>query len=185
MRILFATTHNHLPQCSGGMEVNTNALAKALKLRGHRVEVYCSFTERSVLDQLRRHSHELMGRKLMTDTVGGYRVRRRLDVLAGADEVITKAKPDVVVVQGWNAHNLARPFVEAGVPTLVYMHTADRFVFGEELAASPLLYFAVNSRFTASLHPDKRIDAVVPCLIEPDDYRVKSRRETETVSSGA
>lgn len=177
MRILFATTHNHLPQCSGGMEVNTDALAHDLRARGHTVEVFCSFTERRAPDRLRRRASRLLGRTLMTDRVRGYRVWRAMDVLGRVEEAIARSRPDVVVVQGWDSHNLARPFLRRGLPTLIYVHTADRFEFDAELADSPHLRFAVNSNFTATLHPDKRVDAVFPCLIEPDAYRVKSRRE--------
>ena len=89
-----------------------------------------------------------------------------------------KFEPDIVVVQGWDAYRLARAFIQIGARTLIYMHNAQRFRFDEDLQNCKRLFFAANSRFTASLHPEKDVLGVIPPLIEPGDFRVESTRQS-------
>jgi glycosyltransferase involved in cell wall biosynthesis len=176
MRVLFATTHIHLPQGTGGIEVTVDTLCKALAQRGFEAGVLCSLDKGGLFGLQRRLARKLAGSEAVEDRLCGYPVFRAWRMLQAAPEVIARFRPDVVVVQGWLANELAKPFLRAGLPTVISVHTAEPFGLDEELAAARRLSFVVNSRFTGSLHADKSILDVIPPLIVRQDYAVESSR---------
>lgn len=171
MRILLATPHTYLPQGTGGLEINTHALCNALIRRGHDVQVYCGLHDTPLL-RARRAINKLLRQTLIRDTRLGYPVYRARYPVLSAREAALAVRPDIVVVQGWNAAKLAGAFSAAGIATLLYAHNAQRLGDGD-----PDVQIIANSRFTASLHAGRRVIGVVPPLIEPGDYRVDTARE--------
>lgn len=171
MRILFATPHTYLPQGTGGLEINTHVLARALIRAGHEVRVFCAVHD-TPLYRSRRMVTKLFGRTILSDMRMGYPVHRARYPVLSAAEAVAVARPDVVVAQGWNAAELARAFCAAGVPALVYAHNAQ-----QPGPADAGIDIIANSRFTASLHKDRNVIGIVPPLIEPHAYRVTSSRE--------
>lgn len=178
MRIMFATNHTYPPQGTGGLEVNTDALCRHLITAGHRPSVFCALRDSGPYQISRRAIAKIFAKSVLEDRACGYPVFRAKYPVASALEVATAYKPDIVVVQGWNAHELAAPFVAAGLPTVIYFHNVQRFSVDDALVQSGRLHFIANSRFTASLHPDKPILAIIPPLIERTAFRVSSSRET-------
>lgn len=172
MRILFATTHTYLPQGTGGLEINTNVLCRALVAAGHDARVFCGVHDTPCY-RSRRMMSKVMGRTLLQDRRLGYPVYRARYPILSAPEAACAARSDIVVTQGWNAAALAQAFSKAGIPVIVYAHNAQRFGADE-----PVADVMANSRFTASLHPDRNVIGIVPPLIEPNDYRVDSSRKS-------
>lgn len=178
MRVLFATTHRHLPQGTGGIEVTTDTLCKALQARGAQPAVYCGLHQAGLFGLRRRLERRLSGQDVVEDRHCGYPVFRGWRPVPSAPEVLARFRPDVVVVQGWLCNELAKPFLQAGLPTIISMHTAEPFALDAELAQARRLAFVANSRFTASLHADKDVIAVIPPLIVRPDYAVETDRTT-------
>jgi glycosyltransferase involved in cell wall biosynthesis len=176
MRVLFATTHMHLPQGTGGIEVTTHTLCKALAERGDAPAVFCRLDKGGLFGLSRRIERKITGRHLVEDRACGYPAFRTWETIAGAHEVIARFRPDVVVCQGWMSNALAKPFLQAGIATVISVHTPERYVLDAELAAARRLSFVVNSRFTATVHADKPILDVIPPLIVRDDYLVETDR---------
>lgn len=177
MRVLFATTHFHLPQGTGGIETTIDTLCKALPARGVDVGVLCGLAPAGLFGLRQRATRKLSGQDLVEDRHCGYPVFRGWRLLQSAPDAIARFRPDVVVVQGWPTNELVKPFLRAGLPTVISVHNPEPFALDRELAAAHKLSFVVNSRFTASLHADKDILAVIPPLIARDDYVVDSNRK--------
>lgn len=177
MHVLFATNHTYPPQGTGGLEVTTDALCRHLIAAGHTASVFCALQDRGVFQFSRRAVARIFGRTVVLDEACGYPVLRAKYPAASTPEAIAASAPDVVVVQGWNAHELAEQFVAAALPTVIYAHNAQRFSVDGSLFKSGRLHFMANSRFTASLHSDKPLLAIVPPLMEPNVFRVCSSRE--------
>ena len=100
LRILFATDHIHFPQGGGGAERNTHELSMALRDRGFETAVLSSFSPNmswlSVTNRLRRALPPR--REFPRDSLCGYHVYRGWD-MNRIGEVVSRFKPDVVVVQ--------------------------------------------------------------------------------------
>jgi glycosyltransferase involved in cell wall biosynthesis len=168
LRILFAVPGVHIPHVATGGNMDLHEMALAVGALGHEVAVAAalpgkahSAAVRQVpyrIRQLGDRSHLLVFR----DTDNGYatyRVGSWLVPRLVADRIRDWC-PDVVVVQGYRAWNLAVAAVQQGQP--VVMRLIDRFGiqdFAQAVAADPVVaalltnrLFSVvcNSRFTAA-----------------------------------
>ena len=176
--MLFATTHLHLPQGTGGIEVTTHALCKSLIARGNEPAVFCRLDQGGLFGLQRRVMRKLASQDVVEDQRCSYPVFRGWRLQESARDVIGWFRPDVVVVQGVHSNELAKPFLRAGLPTVISFHTHHPFDLDSELAVARGLSFVANSRFTASMHPEKKILDVIPPLIVREDYVVDSARTT-------
>src|SRR5258707_784961 len=114
MRVLFCQTIPYLPEEGGGALSNTHALCSRLTARGFEVSVLAAARSsvRSALQALRpRSSNQL-----------GYPVYRESDPLAAARRLCRDRRPALAVVQLGDIAGLARIFLEAQVPVLLYFH---------------------------------------------------------------
>ncbi len=177
MRVLFATTHIHLPQGTGGIEVTLDALCKTLLRRGIEVCILCRLHPNGLFGWRQRIVRKAKSSDIVRDTTCGYQVYRGWNPVQDAKSLIRSFNPDIVLTQGWMANELARPFVLAGIPTLISIHTPEPFEVDTELLATGRLHFLANSQFTRTLHGNRNFAGVIPPLIRWEDYRVDSTRK--------
>ncbi len=179
MRILFATTHKHLPELRGGMEVNTHELAREFISRGHAVGVVCGLAGVGFTGLIARSCIKLLGTIAPCDTQNGYPVWRAWDSVQVVPNVVKAFQPDGIIVQGGAGFDeLLRCCLAMSLPVVCYLHTPDRLPLAEDVQANPNLHFVANSQFTRALHPDKAISEVFHPLIRRADYEVQSDRSS-------
>lgn len=182
MRWLFVTRHAYPPERQGGSERSTHELALALRERGHRPAVLAG-TERRARTHARRWIAAARRRDPCPAELDlGYPVFRALDPSRAAPELAGRIGADVAVVQAGAPLATARPLLESGCPTVVYLRNAELQSLGGEVRAHPRLLFLANSRFVAArfraafgIEP-----AAIPPLVRAGDYRVQSRRRNAT-----
>jgi glycosyltransferase involved in cell wall biosynthesis len=124
MRILFANDYPHIPENTGGTEINTHELCLALRESGHQPAVLAALLGRGWVGlaarirlRLPRHSGWAEDRGL------GYPVLRTWSPGATLDAAITQLRPDVVVVQSWRPDMVATALRHrCGV--VLYSHSA-------------------------------------------------------------
>jgi hypothetical protein len=75
MRVLFASTHKHLPELRGGMEINTHQLATRLAKHGVTIGVLAGLMGRGLVGIGAKLQLKLFGRRWSHD--GGPRRSRR------------------------------------------------------------------------------------------------------------
>lgn len=177
MRVLFLTAHKYLPEVRGGMEINTHMIANSLLKKGHEVAVAAQLHGTGYIGINSAFKIKMFRRDLVCDRTLGYPTWRSWDTLSAHEQIFDRYKPDVVILQG--GHNFIRLMgrtVACGVPVIGYLHSADRLPLSHHFSNSRLIRFIANSRFTASLHPEKHFDAVVPPLIQPQYYATPTNR---------
>ncbi|MFO1055842.1 MAG: glycosyltransferase [Dongiaceae bacterium] len=160
-RILLAATVEHLPEATGGVESTTHELALALRALGR---------EPAVLARTRA-----AGRGRAVDRDLGYAVHRARRPLAALPGLLRSWRPDAALVQLGRIVPLAARLLEAGVPTLVYLHNLERASWGGPLIEDPRLAYLTNSGFMAErLAPlIGHRPLTVPPLIDRERYRTE------------
>ncbi|MGH7046640.1 MAG: glycosyltransferase [Stellaceae bacterium] len=179
-RVLFAATRVHVPQGGGGAERNTHELCRALQARGLVPAVWCGLSpDRSWLSHANRLERFALRRRFPRDRGCGYAVFRGWDWSeAAAAEVVTRFPADLAIIQMPQPEPLIRSLGRCGVPSAVYVHEVETIDDLGALGRAGVRFLA-NSRFTATrLREQCGIEAaVVRPLVEPEDYRVPTRRE--------
>lgn len=179
MRVLFLTGHKYLPEVRGGMEINTHLIAKHLIECGHVVGVAAQLDGSGYVGMLSRFKMKALRTNLVRDSFLGYATWRSWDILSVCDHIFDVFRPDVVILQG--GHNfikILQKVVRQRLPVIGYLHTPDRLLLPVDLSNCPLTHFVANSRFTASIHPEKHFSAILPPLIPPRRYATTTNRST-------
>src|SRR5262245_43056848 len=181
MRILFATSHPHLPQIAGGLQANTDEMANHLIKRGHDVSLLCGLTGDGLLGLRHRIALKLSRQPVVHDMSLGYSVFRAWFpwMSAVVEEVVRRARPTIMVAQGGKAALLVQAFARLRVPGVLYFHLVEFDDLGCPLSAlSTETLFISNSNFTKSRIFDTfGIDStVIFPLIEKKKYAVEPSR---------
>jgi glycosyltransferase involved in cell wall biosynthesis len=179
LRVLFATDNIHFPQGSGGAERNTHELCLALKMAGAYPGVMSSISaDKSWLSWNNRFLRKLPPfNKYPRDARCGYPVYRGW-APDGANEVVSRFRPDVVVIQSTHPDPLLRAFSDLGLPMLAYFHeVADINHLATIKQFS--VHVLANSNFTAArLKAVCDLDStVILPLVDPSRYVTESTRE--------
>ena len=182
MKILFATGHGYLPQRVGGSESSSHELILALGEAGHACSVLSQLQGNGWLALRNRVLMKLTRRPLLSDKVPGYRVFRAWAPDAQVGRLMGRQRPDLALVQSGEPLRMARAFVGAGVPTMVYLRDVEFHELGGEPADFPELGYLANSRFVAD-----RFHAAYgpkPTVIRPlfRAQRYFSRREPRQIT---
>ncbi len=166
MRILFATNHTYPPDRVGGAQSSTHDLCTLLAEQGHDVAVLA--TAAPGRNGVSRFQFSM-------DTTMGYPVYRVGEPPRCAHELRHAFDPGVAVIQPGFPLLLATAFLEAGVPSVVYLRDARFVELGGEVRPHPRLSYLACSRFIADTYLERfGIEApVVPPLVRPDRYRVE------------
>ncbi|WP_422366956.1 glycosyltransferase [Pelagibius sp.] len=149
MKILFATGHGYLPQRVGGSESSSHELILALQEAGHDCSVLAQLQGNGWLALRNRVVMKLMRRPLLSDRMPGYQVSRAWFPHLHVDRLLRRSRPDVALVQSGEPLRMARGFVEAGLPTMVYLRDVEFHELGGDPADFPALGYLANSRFVA------------------------------------
>ncbi|MEN3794733.1 glycosyltransferase [Fulvimarina sp. MAC3] len=174
MNLLLASGTPHMPQLSGGLEVNSHLAALELNRRGHRASVLAKLSVRDgfgmrkfVLNCMRR-SDVSIDREL------GYNVYRSMRPWR---DIRGLHLPDVVVIQNGNMVEMGRNFRQQGIASIAYLH-------GLEFESGPLAWqgnandlpfsaYIANSQFTATKF-ERRFGIrpnVIPPIFPAGEYR--------------
>lgn len=178
LRVLFASTHAYPPQRAGGIESNTHEICLALRDAGDEVAVLARLVPQGWTGLSNRVRRKLpFGPAFPVDRRMGYRVYRGWDPVEGATRVARRLRPGVAVVQGTGAARLARAFLAADVPTILYQHDVLFDRLGGPIPTDAGLLVLANSRFTASaVYRYAGVQSpVVPPLVRPQAYRTPGR----------
>jgi glycosyltransferase involved in cell wall biosynthesis len=103
--------------------------------------------------------------------------------LVEAQRICSGRRPDLAIVQLGDIGGLARIFVAAQVPTLVYIHDTYTFDLATVSMSDRGVAFAACSTFVAQ-HMRKRLSAeisIIPVLIDPAQYRTETVRRWVTL----
>lgn len=179
LRVLFATDHIHFPQGGGGGERNTHELCLALLRHNVVPAVMANLSaDQSWLSWRNRLKRKLPPRPLFPRDDGcGYATYRGWD-LAGASEVLSAFRPDVVVVQSTKPEPLLAIFARHKLPLAAYFHEVAEIDHLATLAGRGL-HILANSPFTATRLRERcnlEADVVLP-LIDPAHYITPTRPE--------
>ena len=99
MRILFASGNGYIPEFSGGVQSNTDHLARELQARGHEIGVLAALFGDGLAGLRARLALKVARRAYAVDHIHGYRVPRAWTPEEAVDAVVAGWNPDVAVVQ--------------------------------------------------------------------------------------
>ena len=129
LRILFVTNHKHVPELRGGMEVNTHALALALRQRGAAVGVLCGLAGVGLTGLRARLIRKFLRNPCPADHYLGYPTWRSYEPVACLDAVVRGFQPHAIIVQGGAGFiPLVNACLQLKVPVFCYLHTQDRLL---------------------------------------------------------
>lgn len=177
MKVLFATTHPHLPQIAGGLQTSTQETMRLMAERGHETRLLCGLTGAGLLGISHRIGLKLKRGHAVTDRVTGHVTYRawHSDDAAVAAEVVADFRPDIALTQGGGAIRLAAIFGTLGVPAAIHFRNVEFDGLADLVSTlDPSTLFISNSCFTrdrarAVLGVDSRV--VYP-VIDGTQYRV-------------
>lgn len=173
MKILFTTTHAHLPLFYGGSEISTDTLAKMFLSMGHEVAVHSGLRrKRGLMPWWLRAKAKLGSPATPTDRIMGYPTYRSWRAETVLPDAIWTERPDVAIVQAGHQDKLVKICLDMKLAPVVYLRDT-RFVVlkGMENTLSRISCVA-NSSFTARefyKRTGKQVD-VVPPLVRRQDY---------------
>lgn len=178
MRILFATNTIYPPQRAGGTESSVHDLCMELQKRGVSVAVLAALRAGDAVYLKNRLMYKLHNSISFPVDMGmGYPVFRGWAPAEGAEEVVQRFKPTIVITQK-NYLNMAAAFLAAGVPTILYLRNAEFDYMREMDRSYDDVNYLANSQFIADLFRGEFgiRSTVIPPLVRSEVYRTISNR---------
>jgi hypothetical protein len=177
MRVLFASDYPHIPENTGGTEINTHELSLALLDAGHEPIVLATLVGHGWVGLRARLKLKLhRGGGWAEDGGLGYRVLRAWNPSAALAGIISHYRPDVVVVQSWRL-DMVETALGLGCGVILYCHSANSVytdtIGGDWMRRCLLL---ANSRFNARFQGaalGAPFDVLHP-IVRPELYRAAS-----------
>jgi glycosyltransferase involved in cell wall biosynthesis len=162
VRLLFAAKESYLPEVIGGGGLDMHHTTLALQSQGHDVAVIVART-REHRNLTYRVAQKLAGNRILAshDTRNGYVTTRVFywQISRLLDQYLDASRPDVVIVVGTEAQQLAQVAVDHSIPVIVRLVTAECAIRlsaaadADEgvarLLANPLVKVVGNSHFVA------------------------------------
>jgi len=174
MKILFMTSHSHLPIFRGGSELSTDNLAHRCISAGHESAVLSRLSRKKSWFLLKgRIKGKLTGNGFVLDHVCGYPVYRVWNYVEATSRIVQHCKPDVAVIQAGEQNPLAHTALAANLPVVFYLHDVEFDFQDEDLPILQRSHFIANSNFTARVFHERTGfgSTVIPPLVEPENYR--------------
>ncbi len=174
MKILFLTSHSHLPIFRGGSELSTDNLAHRCISAGHESAVLSRLSRKKSWFLLKeRIKGKLTGNGFVLDHVCGYPVYRVWNYVEATSRIVQHCKPDVAVIQAGEQNPLALAALAANLPVVFYLRDVEFNFQDAELPILQRAHFIANSKFTARVFHERtgRSSTVIPPLVEPGNYR--------------
>ncbi|SHI29382.1 glycosyltransferase [Wenxinia saemankumensis] len=182
MRIVLASAHPYLPQIVGGAQRSTHDLATDLGIRGHRVSILAGLTGAGWTGMSGRVRLKLGGGQLVRDDRLGYPVHRGWFPPGAVAELVAREAPDVALVQSGQPVPLARGFLAAGVPVVLYLRNVEAEDFGGDASELGPVHTIANSAFTADWYARNHglAATVIHPTFRPEAYRTRTSRQVVT-----
>ena len=174
MKILFMTTHCHLPLFRGGAELSTDNLAHRCVRAGHEPAVLSSLSNKKTWFALKsRVQAKLWGNGFALDTVYGYPVYRAWELTESMNKIIQHKNPDVAVIKSERGNAQLRDALAANLPVVCFVRDIEFDARDFDIPFVQRVHFITNSQFTARVLRDRTGlgSTVVTPLVEPDNYR--------------
>jgi glycosyltransferase involved in cell wall biosynthesis len=174
MRLLLASGTPHLPQLTGGLEVNTHQLALELNERGCSTAVFSKLSLRDMFGASRFLAGCAQFKGTVVDRSLGYDVYRSLRPWKDLGGL---SMPQVVIVQNGRMVQIGRTFLERGISSIAYLHGLEfedaPHIWPQKANDLPFSAYIANSAFTAARFRARYgIDtAIIPPIFRADDYR--------------
>ncbi|NIA67643.1 glycosyltransferase family 4 protein [Pelagibius litoralis] len=165
MKVLFATGHGYLPQRVGGSEASSHELILALREAGHDCSVLAQLQGNGWLAFRNRVLMKLLRCPLLSDRAPGYRVSRAWFPDRQVGRLLNANRPDLALVQAGEPLRMAKAFVDAGLPTMVYLRDVEFHELGGAPADLPSLGYLANSQFVAKRFQETF--GITPSVIRP------------------
>lgn len=186
MKILFITSHLHLPQLYGGLQTSTDQLCRTLMKRGHKTLLLAGLDTAGGFGRAARiklHLNRILhGHKFSRDTGLGYPVWRTWFPSKEAVYVVKKEKPDIVIIKSGEVVQLAEALRPLGVPMVLQLHDVEFHLHKGDFKKVEDITCIANSHFTARKYHDAY--GVNPYVVHPfmfaDKYRTVTTRENVT-----
>jgi glycosyltransferase involved in cell wall biosynthesis len=204
MRVLFASDYPHLPENTGGLEVNTHELCLALSASagwaprgaapggtapggptpeaatsGHTVAVLAALRGRGLTGALARSKLRFgLAAGFAVDHGLGYPVLRAWHPAEALGAAMEWFHPDVVVVQSWRFGMVAE-VLRRGVAAVLYSHSAQSALEGIDDGLLAHCVLVANSAFNAGFQGSAigaRFEVLHP-LINPHRYLCGGKRD--------
>src|SRR5471030_2055638 len=172
--LIFATTHKYLPDRTGGSEISTHALCKALQEIGWTVAVVCGGLQR---DRLLHPPGDAFA--LSVDVDLGYPVYRAKDPARCIPFVARLQVADAVVLHLDRTGELLSAAVLSGIRVLVYLRDVQFAATLWRLRELPHVKVIANSQICANRARNElglECDVVHPLVI-PENYIVDTSLE--------
>ena len=178
MRLLFASDYPHLPENTGGVEVNTHELCLALGAAGHQVAVMAQLLGRGLVGTVARAKlRSRLAGNFVVDRSLGYPVLRCWRPVEALHAAMEWFRPDVVVVQSWDFAMVAEA-LRHDVAAMLYSHSAHSAIEGVRTETLGRCVLVANSLFNARFQGGAvgvRFDVLHP-LVNPDRCRCDGPR---------
>lgn len=182
MKILFASNNGYLPQFSGGVQSNTDYLARSLIEAGHEPAVLAELFAMGLFGFRSRIKLKLSRTNYVEDTIYGYPVYRTWVPSEAVSDLIKNDRPDVVVAQCHGSVQIAQEFRKYDIPVVVYFHNVEFDELDGDPSSLQGCRFISNSSFTR----DKYLQTfgiesvVIPPIIDRSAYEVVSTQDFVT-----
>lgn len=176
MKYLFCCGRSYLPETIGGIQVNTDALCRALLRRGHSVVVLAGRERRTLGERLRDAADRVRSRLPPPDRSLGYPVYRLFHPESLIGRLLELERPDRVVVQSQHMLRYAQAARRVGISTHAYFHATCDYDL-EAVGELPFASVITNSRYTASWAKARFgvEPTVIRPLVDPERFRVTTR----------
>lgn len=152
MNILIVLAMPYPPQATGGIQSSCHEMALDLLERGHSVSVLAGLAPEGYVGIKSRICLKLSSSRHVGDASCGYSVFRKWFVWDDVDEILSRANPDVVLIQQGPGNTVltAREFLNAGAKAAVYLRDVEVHQLGGDLRDIQEARFFANSAFTAA-----------------------------------
>lgn len=186
MKILFITSHLHLPQLYGGLQNTTDQLFRCFMDRGHKLSLLSGLTAGGIFgwkSRMKLHmNYVISGHKISRDTSLGYPVWRTWFPVDEAEYVVGEEKPDIIIVKSGDVVRIAQAVMPMGVPVIIQLHDVEFHMHNGDFSELGDVTCIANSRFTAQKYHDAY--GVRPYVVHPfisvKEYKTSSTRQNVT-----
>lgn len=182
MNILICTAHPYIPEMYGGLQSSSNQLASLLKKRGHRVALLSALIGSGRFGFLQRVKLKLSRQPAVRDLYLGYPAWRAWFPWEAMPYVISKEKPDIVVVLASKPVKMALAAQEAGAKVIMMLQDVEFNDHGGDFKLLGDIPCVANSAFTAETY--HKSFAISPKVIHPmvdaNKYQTQTSRENVT-----
>ncbi|NNL74322.1 MAG: glycosyltransferase [Silicimonas sp.] len=182
MRVAFAGGNGYPPEDFGGVQSSTHDMALRLQARGGVPAVLAPLYGDGAFGLAARARLKLGRAKTVEDDRAGYPVHRAWHPDQAVGAFCDAFRPDVAVVQCHGTVPIAKGFVAADVPVVIYLRNVEFSELGGNPGALEVQHFIANSRFTAEAYRAAfGLGAtVIPPTVEPARFQTETSGEFVT-----